>query len=131
LLTCFGCQLSIGPLSSLPECVATGRAPECIQCLRARFQSTPLEVVAQTFLAFRHLDATARNLLDAYDAFLGLLASPGHRARLQNLEARAYEEDAVYQQARKLSHNFRDALQELFFDEQSGISQLTKKYGVF
>jgi hypothetical protein len=37
----------------------------------------------------------------------------------------------AFQRARELSHDFRDGVQELFFDEDSGMCDLTKIYGVF
>jgi hypothetical protein len=40
------------------------------------------------------------------------------------------ESDKLYQEARLLSHRFRDGLLALFFDEKSGMEELTKIYGV-
>lgn len=34
-------------------------------------------------------------------------------------------------EARRLSHDYRDGLLELFFDQKSGLFNLTKNYGVF
>lgn len=78
-----------------------------------------------------HLQGTARKLFGAYDGFLGILADPDSRRRLQDLDPEEYETDEVFQQARGLTHEFRDGLLELFFDEESGLFELTKNYGVF
>ena len=86
LLTCFGCHLGTGIGNGSAACPISGRAPECIQCLRGKLELTPLEIIAETFLCFPHLDGTARTLLTAYDRFLGMLASPRPRNLLERLE---------------------------------------------
>ena len=47
------------------------------------------------------------------------------------LEPSQYDTNEIFQRGRKLSHDFRDGLLELFFDKQSGLYELTKEYGVF
>jgi predicted nucleotidyltransferase len=128
LLTCFGCHLKIGDLVACPE---KSVEPECIDCLRHRLGRTPLEILAETLLQFDHLKDTARKLLTAYDSFLGILADSAKRKHLEELFEEEYESDIVFQEARRLSHDFRDGLLELFFDEGSGLLELTKNYGVF
>ncbi|WP_321473301.1 nucleotidyltransferase domain-containing protein [uncultured Paludibaculum sp.] len=131
MLTCFSCHLDATPCSGGASVRDAARAPECIQCLRAKLQLTPLEVIAGTFLRYPHLDSTALELLSAYNDFLGILSSAKSRSKLEKLGEAEYEQDRTYQKARKLSHHFRDALVKLFFDDRSGISDLTKIYGVF
>ena len=92
---------------------------------------TPLEILAGALLHFDHLDNTARKILTAYDGFLGILADPDKRHRLETVESEHYEPDAVFQEARHLSHDYRDGLLDLFFDQKSGLFNLTKNYGVF
>ncbi len=93
------------------------------------YRSTPLGILAARLYAYDHLQETARKLLDAYDGFVGILAE--NREHLEKLTETEAEDDSVYQEARHLSHNFRDGLSELFFDTQSGMNDLTKIYGVF
>jgi predicted nucleotidyltransferase len=131
LLTCFGCHLKIGDLTGGPDCPEEGAEAECIDCLRGRLKRTPLEILAETLLEFDHLEGTARRLLTAYDGFLGILSDSGKRGHLEKLAEEQYEKDEVFREARRLSHDFRDGLIELFFDERSGLSDLTKNYGVF
>jgi predicted nucleotidyltransferase len=131
LLTCFDCHLGKRTGEVSGSCPAPGRSPECIQCLRRKLESKPLEIIAQTLWRYPHLDETARKLLTAYDGFLGVLASQRSRKRLEHVEEIDYENDPTYQKARYLSHEFRDALLDLFFDEKSGIFELTRMYGVF
>lgn len=131
LLTCFGCELGFGNKPLETVCPEPGAAPECIDCLRQRLGQTPLEILAGALLHFDHLDNTARKILTAYDGFLGILADPDKRHRLGTVESEHYESDAVFQEARHLSHDYRDGLLDLFFDQKSGLFNLTKNYGVF
>ncbi|MBI1790461.1 MAG: nucleotidyltransferase domain-containing protein [Acidobacteria bacterium] len=131
LLTCFGCELGFGDVKPSLHSPGPGGAPESVDCLRRRLRQTPLEILAGALLHFDHLDETGRKLLDAYDGFLGVLADPDKRKSLETLEADKYESNAVFQNARGLSHRFRDGLLELFFDQKSGLFDLTKHYGVF
>ncbi len=63
--------------------------------------------------------------------FVGILSDANARTRLEELKEADADEDKVYQQARELSHSFRDGLLEFFFDTESEIDDLTKNYGVF
>jgi hypothetical protein len=78
-----------------------------------------------------HLDGTARKLLTAYDEFLGMLSDREVRDHLEALPPDPEQSDEAFQRARQLSHAFRDGLLELFFDDRTELSQLTKTYGVF
>ena len=131
LLTCFGCELGFGDVKPNTGCPAPSEAPECIDCLRRRLGQTPLDILAGALLHFDHLDDTARKLVDAYDGFLGILADTEKRKRLEEVDSDHYESDEVFQEARRMSHDFRDGLLELFFDQKSGLFNLTKNYGVF
>lgn len=122
LLTCFACEL---------DCPAAAEPAEWVSYLRDRLKLPPIEILAGALLRHSHLDGTARILLGAYDEFLGVLADKTQRERLEELEPPEYEADAIYQRVRRLSHEFRDGLLELFFDKPSGLYSLTKNYGVF
>ncbi len=127
LLTCFGCHLRIGELNA----PSGSSDQECIECLRRRLRRPPLEILAETILHFDHLRETGRQLFDAYDEFVGILAEPGKRFHLEKLREDQYSEDEVFNSARGLSHRFSAALLELFFDEKSGLFELTRNYAVF
>jgi hypothetical protein len=62
---------------------------------------------------------------------LGILADDDQRKRLETLTEAEAEQDNVYQHARRLTHDYRDGLLTIFFDQQSGIDNLTRNYGVF
>jgi hypothetical protein len=129
LLTCFSCQLGFGSAKPIVECASRGDGPACLRSVRERLQ-TPLETLAGALLAFDHLNSTAGKLLTAYDGFLGILADSRQREQLEKLEPSQYDTNETFQRGRKLSHDFRDGLLELFFDKQSGLYELTKEYGV-
>jgi hypothetical protein len=102
-----------------------------IEHLEAIFSLTPLEIVASVLMRYPHLDGTARKILNAYDEFVGILSDATERTHLENLTEVNADTDEIYQRARKLSHTFRDALLEFFFDPKSEMDELTKTYGVF
>jgi hypothetical protein len=62
---------------------------------------------------------------------LGALADNDSRKHLEELAPAQQESDSVYQNLRRLSHEFRDGVLDLFFDSDSGLFELTKIYGVF
>jgi hypothetical protein len=68
-------------------------------------------------------------IFEAYDAFLGILSDPGQRKHLEELSETEAESDDRYQNAREISHRFRDAILDLFFSEK--LYPLTRLYGVF
>lgn len=131
LLTCFSCQLKLSDRPRLFPCPAPLGAPECVACLRDVLKQTPLEILAMTLLAFPHLDGTARRLFDAYDRFLGMLSEKATRGYLEALPLDPRPQDPTWDEARRITHEFRDALLEMFFDRESGLYDLTKMYGVF
>jgi predicted nucleotidyltransferase len=131
LLACFSCELKLDRRPRLFACPAPVGAPECVACLRDFLKRTPLEILATALLAFPHLDKPARAVFDAYDRFLGMLSDKASRDYLEKLPLDPSPEEAKWQEARNITHEFRDALLEIFFDKQSGLYDLTRMYGVF
>ena len=82
-------------------------------------------------MRYEHLESTARKLLNAYDAFLGMLCDEDIREHLYRLPPEEDQSDVEFRRARKLSRKFTDGLIELFFDDKSKLSELTQRYGVF
>lgn len=130
LLTCFGCARDLDEFGPIARSIQSDDPLEYVEPFRMRLRP-PLEVLAGTLLKFPHLVDTARKLFRSYDAFLGVLSDKTSRDRLENLETGEYESDELFQRARAVSHEFRDGLIALFFDETSGLGELTKMYGVF
>jgi hypothetical protein len=131
LLTCFSCELKLATRSDRSPCAKVATTPECVACLRESMRRSPLEILATVVLAFEHLRETGRTLFDAYDGFLGMLSDKATRDCLEKLPAHPGSNDPLWARARSLSHQFRDGLIELFFDQESGLADLTRIYGVF
>lgn len=131
LLACFACHLECSKeerdeLFKGPD--ATRRA---VDFFRNSLDRTPLEILCSVLGRHAHLADVADQVLGAYDAFLGELADEDSRKRLEGLLPGQQEDDPIYQRLRRLSHQFRDGLLDLFFDDASGLLELTKVYGVF
>jgi predicted nucleotidyltransferase len=130
LLACFRCHLDHSDSQAVELFQDPSRRKEVVEYLRKIFAATPLEIVAGVLLRYPHLSDAARNIFDPYNEFLGILADGGKREHLDLLPEESGESDEIYQYARRLSHRFRDGLLA-FFDQQSGMDDLTKNYGVF
>jgi len=124
--SCFSCELKLNDRPRLFPCLSPVGSPECVACLRDFLRLTPLEILATTLLAFPHLDPTALVLFNAYDRFLGLLADQTSHDYLESLPPDPEPHDATWAEARCITHEFRDALLEMFFDERSRLHDLTK-----
>lgn len=95
------------------------------------FRDTPLEITEGILLQYPHLDDSARKILGSYNEFVGTLSDVRQRHCLDNLKEDEAGDDNTYQDAREISHEFRDGVLEFFFDEASGMCGLTETYGVF
>lgn len=131
MLSCFACHLDFAGRWAQVRYGKPTASAECVDCLRGLLAHPPLEILAMTLLHYSpRLDGAARRILEAYDEFTGMLNDEAQRKHLEQLPP-DQEQDPVFQRARELSHDFRDGLTELFFDEESGLAGLTKAYGVF
>lgn len=101
------------------------------EAVSTTFFGPPLDILARYLSAQEHLSGTAKRLFGAYDEFLGILRDPERREHLERLPEAEAEDAATYRQARDISHRFRDALLELFFDDKTELATLTRLYGVF
>jgi hypothetical protein len=95
------------------------------------FSNTPLDIVANFLLRHKHLREAASRLFTSYHQFVGMLSDPDLRQHLDDLPESSADGDVPYGKARELGHHLRDALLELFFDETTGLAELTRLYGVF
>lgn len=131
IITCFSCELQLPDItgarpSDFPQADAI-----CIDCLRRFLRQTPLEILAGTLLNLDKADDLAMRLFGSYDEFLGILSDAKLRKHLDDLDAQIQYGDEVFLRARELTHRFRDALLDLFFERNQKLSALTKMYGVF
>lgn len=131
LLACYRCHLDYREGEREAIFRNPDRHKEVIEHLRGILSGTPLDIVADMFLRNRHLDPSARKIFGAYNEFIGVLSDQQRRKDLNQLAEDVAESDASYTRMRTLSHDFRDGLEDLFFDEHSELFKMTKAYGVF
>jgi hypothetical protein len=128
MLTCFAFELFGGDRSWASE----RKVPELVRFLRERLERTPLENLAEALLRPSIKPETVQMILDAYDAFVGILADDEKRLHLKNLSFDALGSDPLFRgDISKLSGAFQDGLNRLFFEEDPAIGALVKLYGVF
>ncbi len=129
LLRCFSCGLLL-PARATPSPFASTR--DVVDHLLGLVKTTPLDVVAGVMLAYLdELSGPAARLLAAYDEFLGLLDDAGWRKHLKDLAPGDADGDPAYRAVRELGGRFEDALTEIFFDRDTPVRELTRRYGLF
>ena len=131
LLACYRCHLDYSPEGRKAIFSDPDRHKEVVEHLGMVFRETPLEIVAEVLLRYPHLDDAAKKIFSSYDEFLSILVDDQSRGHLESLTESEADANEVYQQARRLSHSFRDGLLTFFFDPNSDLEALTKNYGVF
>jgi hypothetical protein len=131
LLACFSYHVLLSGEEQLVILKSPDASQEFVRHLRRVLSQTPLEIVAGVINRHENLHSVGAQLFGAYDEFLGALRDKTMRTHLDNLTPVNEEKDPLFQQLRMCSHTFRDALLRLFFDEPSGLNNLTKTYGVF
>lgn len=131
LLTCFSCLHDPSPsLKTLS--VGTDQPIEpLVNHLKRYVNSTPLEIVAHSLFVYGISDNTCKKLFDSYDLFIDKLNDPEVRVHLTKLKSSEAESSKVFQTLRMVSHDFQDALAELFFESNKDLTKLAQTYGVF
>jgi predicted nucleotidyltransferase len=131
LLTCFGCHLY---LPSDTRAAIFGPKPNpapLIDHLQSFVEATPLDILAYELLQQPAPEAVATTLFGAYDRFLALLADTTRRDHLKALTPDKLANDSVFGEVRQMGHDFEAGLADVFFGEQSRLTDLTRQYGVF
>lgn len=77
------------------------------------------------------LAAQAADILTHYDEFLGRLDKADVRSHLGSLPADQVYRDQHFLELREISHQFQDALDEVFFKADTDLREFTLRYGVF
>jgi hypothetical protein len=137
LLACFSCDLNL--TKDQKNLIYSTRAVQpLVDHLCRRLDFTPLESLANTLLEFEELDIHAATLFQAYDDFVGILANNSlldngktPRDHLDQLPVDRLDSDLVFQNARKISHRFRNAVHEIFLRSNTKLSRMTIDFGVF
>lgn len=102
-----------------------------VEHFKRLLEKPPLEILAAHLINHQHLHDAAKRIFNAYDRFLGALANETDRKVLEDMSEEDRGESDLYRAVQQATHEFRDALLEVFFDDQSGLGNLTKSYGVF
>lgn len=131
LLACYRCHLDHDARRWIEITESPDRQEQVNDYFQRAFNEAPLDTLADVLLRFPHLDEAARQIISSYDRFLGILSDAHQRKHLEELPEDEAENDDTYQNARRLSHTFRDGLTKLFFDNRSEMAGITKNYGVF
>lgn len=127
MLMCFDCSLNAPDIREAdPETVLNQMVSHCFE-----LTTRPAIDILCDVLQPRASAEVADEVLSAYDTFLGILNEEHQRTKLKGLSFEEAAEDELFQQLRATSHRFRDALENLFFDEDPSLAQLTRRYGVF
>jgi predicted nucleotidyltransferase len=98
--------------------------------IRNQLRNTPLEILVHSMENCGVSVDVAKRLFNSYAQFLDLLNDESSRESLKNLRAEDSRTDVIFQRVRQFSAEFEQSLNNIFF-ENSTISPLTKKYGVF
>ena len=137
LLACFSCHLGLTE-EEKKNIYPAGAVQPLVSHLQRHLKLTPLEALASALLRFSELDASAAKLFDAYDNFLGILADESllengrtQREHLEKLAVNELDTDPIFEKVRNISHQFRDAVHEIFLSANTDLSKLTIEYGVF
>jgi len=130
LLYCFSCR-DLPAITDVKE-GSTSRLPSAIDHLLRVGSQPPIDILAAVLLRHKQFHEAARQLGDAYDEFLGLMADPGTRKHLEALLQEDAASDSVYERVRDLGHRFQAGLDRVFLEpSDTGIFELTMRYGVF
>jgi predicted nucleotidyltransferase len=131
LLACFRCHLSTGDEGERIRFFTKENSLEVAALLRSFLDMTPLDLCAETLFRFGGHERQVMDFFSAYDHFVGVLSDAAKRQVLKTLKPEQLESDPVYCEARKISHEFRQAVDEIFLSADNEIGNLTIKYGVF
>jgi hypothetical protein len=133
LLMCLDCELlSTETPWSVGEPPAIGMVEEQLVNGCAELVGLPpLDMLCRVLNSINS-DETARQILTAYDDYLGLVNDPSKREHLDgDVDFQNAFADPIFSEVREISERFGGGLQTLFFEEHDGLTKLTQKYGVF
>lgn len=129
LLICFSCDFLLPRLDRPSQ---PAKTKHVVDHLTGLVKTTPLDVVAWVMLScFETLSEPTARLFAAYDEFLGLLDDPEWRSHMEALTPAEVDGDERYRVFKKLADRFENALTEIFFDRDTPVRELTRRYGLF
>jgi hypothetical protein len=132
LLTCFSFETSPGGGAAFRDEGGLLSVPLLVQALRERIARPPLDQLAEAALRPAVSVATARDLFESYDAFVGVLGDDDKRRHLRGLTFADLDRgDALFRETSRVARRFQEALGKLFFVEDDALRRLVLDYGVF
>ncbi|MCX7604285.1 MAG: nucleotidyltransferase domain-containing protein [Bryobacteraceae bacterium] len=134
LLACFRLAMDTeasGKLQESEKQPGNSQAGPRVEFFRGLLSMPPLAIVASHLNQHPHLDRAAQSIFGAYDRFLEALWDGRQRSQLEQMRVSGRHANALYREVREATHKFRDGLIKVFFDESSGLAELTRMYGVF
>jgi predicted nucleotidyltransferase len=104
---------------------------EIKQQLHKSVTTKPLEFIVSELIDNKIPEKFIVTLLDSYDQYLEMINDKEFRQQLNDLEMHKVYGNKFFEKARENSHNFQEALFNVFIKEESKINEFTLKYGVF
>jgi hypothetical protein len=109
-----------------------------IDLLMGVLAKPPLEIIAFALGRDPSLDKQSKQLFEAYDEFLGMMADETPscsgmtiRDHLDQLPSESLGSDEVASRGRDTSHRFRDAIASIFLNSETELGRMTIEFGVF
>lgn len=128
LLSCYSCETELAPEEGL-EGTGTDRV---VAHLARLVRKTPLDIMAGAVLHyFGKYSGAAEEMFAAYDSFLALLDHEPSRKHLEHLRPEHAAGDPIYESVRVMGQRFQGALTTMFFESETRLPELTRRYGVF
>jgi hypothetical protein len=133
LVMCYSCATTEHIRAIRPGSSDPAAALKIVNHLTEYVAKTPLQILAELFLANPQLNAAAKQLFASYEEFLKLIGDDTQREALEELRHDEIASSEVYQRVRALGKTFQKSLDSIFFDRElmPQYFELTKTYGVF
>lgn len=131
LLTCFGPELFAEPGETWTGADGYADTSRIVQFLLDRTRISPLNQLAEAALRPEISLETARDVFDAYDDFLGVLADDDKRKHLKELTFDQFSSDDLFKRVQRITGRFQEGLDRMFFEEDALLKKLIREYGVF
>jgi predicted nucleotidyltransferase len=131
LLTCFGPELFADAGETWTGADGYADTARIVQFLLERTRISPLQQLAEAALRPSVSPETARDIFDAYDGFIGVLADDEKRKHLKELTFDEFGSDQLFKDVQRITGKFQDGLDKMFFEEDADLKKLIRDYGVF
>ncbi len=123
-------------VKGLLMCASSYQKPEVsIAELKSKFNDIvslkPLDFIVDELIKYQIPDKWIIQLINPYDKFLGMLNDNPLRDYIKALPMKDVYKDERFLQARNNAHSFQEALDHIFFNEDTPLKQFILKYGLF